>query len=142
MLVGAGSLMVGVLWVAGPFFYRDRDHAESLDSRAVREAALAACTEMRARLESAGQAETENRAVEDMVARIRRLGPEALRKDVPAESWLEDWERLVAARRAGQPVPEANGVPITRRMDELVKGGDLRPCQVPERLYRPARPSS
>lgn len=145
--VGAGSLVLAALWALGPYVFGNRDHAESIDSRPVHDAALAACQEMRARLASA-RGDGENQAVEAMVARIRALGPDALRRDVPVESWLRDWERLVAARRraaaSGEQlaVPEAGGVPIVRRMDELVKGGDLRPCRVPEQLYRPTRPSS
>lgn len=53
---------------------------------------------------------------------------------MPAEAWLADWDRLVAARRAGDPPPVEDGVPIHRRMDELVK--DLRQCQVPLALIR------
>lgn len=137
LLVAGGSLVVAALWVVGPFVFADRDDTESLDTRAVREAAEAACTEMRAAVDGAGgDEEAANRAAEAMVARLRALGPETLGDDRPAEAWLADWEALIAARRAGEPVPLEDGVPIHRRMDELVK--DMRVCQVPPEL-RPSR---
>jgi hypothetical protein len=150
VVAGVSTLAIAVLWTVGPYLFGDRDHAESIDSRPVHDAALAACKGLRTALESvppgAGRSEAENRAVEAMVARVRALGPEALRRDVPTESWLADWERLVEARRRAATsggklaLPEAGGAPITRRMDDLVKGA-LRPCQVPLQLYRPAGPS-
>ena len=137
LLVAGGSLVVGALWVIGPYVFAGRDDPESLDSRPVREAAEAACTEMRAAVDAApGDAAAAERAAEAMVARLRALGPEVLADDHPAEAWLADWHRLLAARRAGDPVPEEDGVPIHRRMDELVK--DMRVCQVPAEL-RPSR---
>jgi hypothetical protein len=128
----AGTLLVGAAWSIGPFVFEGRDDPKSLDSRPVRKEALAACEEMRDRLATADVPESENGAVEAMVARLRRLGSETLAKDVPAESWLADWEQVVAARRAGAPFPRADGAPIHRRMDDLVK--DLRPCQMPAQL--------
>ena len=128
----AGTLLVGAAWSVGPYVFEGRDDPRSLDSRTVRDEALAACQEMRARVEGAGDAEAENEAVDTMVARLRALGAEALSRDRPAEAWLDDWERVVAARRAGEAEPRADGAPIHRRMDDLVK--DLRPCQMPAQL--------
>jgi hypothetical protein len=127
-----GTLLIGAAWSIGPFVFEGRDDPESIDSRPVRQEALAACEEMRGRLDGARGPEDENVAVEAMVARLRRLGSETLAKDVPTESWLADWEQVVAARRAGKPLPRAGGAPIHRRMDDLVK--DLRPCQMPAQL--------
>lgn len=133
LVVGA-TLLMAAAWAIGPYVFEDRDHVESLDSRPVREAAQAACSEMRAAVEADPGVETAMSAAAAMVGRLRALGPEVLRADIPAEAWLDDWDRLLAARRAGQPVPVEDGVPIHRRMDELVK--DLRECQVPRVLIR------
>ncbi len=145
-LVLASTLMVSALWVVGPYVFAGRDDKSSIDSPPVRQRALAACTEMRARLDTlaAGgdpvvRAEAENRAVEDMVARIREFGPAVLAQDVPTETWLGDWDRLLAARRRATAtgssfsMPQADGAPVSLRMFDLVKGG-LRPCDVPDEL--------
>ncbi|MGH9002324.1 MAG: hypothetical protein ACRDYV_04280, partial [Acidimicrobiia bacterium] len=121
-----GVLLVGAAWSIGPYVFEGRDDPKSLDSRPVREEALAACEQMQSRVESAGDAEAENAAVEVMLARIRGLGSETLARDRPAEAWLADWESVLAARRNGEPEPRAGDAPIHRRMDDLVK--DLRPC--------------
>jgi hypothetical protein len=121
--------VVGALWTIGPYVYADRDHRESIDSREVRKVAEAACKQMEAEVK-AGRDPAE--AARTMVRRMRELDPEVLDEDIPTEAWLDDWDRLLAAHRAGEPVPRSDGVFITRRMDELVK--DLRPCQVPRAL--------
>jgi hypothetical protein len=128
----AGTLLIGAAWSIGPFIFEGRDDPKSIDSRPVRAEALAACEEMRGRLDRADGPEAENVAVEAMVGRLRRLGSETLAEDLPTEAWLRDWEQVVAARRAGAPFPRADGAPIHRRMDDLVK--DLRPCQMPDQL--------
>ncbi len=125
----AVTLLVGAAWAIGPYVFEGRDDAKSLDSTPVRNEALAACQEMRRQVAATADDEARNRAVEAMVARLRALGPETLQGDRPAEAWLADWDRVVAARRAGAPWPRAGDAPIHRRMDDLVK--DLRPCQMP-----------
>ena len=146
VVVMASTLVVGALWVVGPYLFAGRDDPNSIDSRPVHDRAMAACREMRARLaalpreaEPSVRAEAENRAVEAMVARLRELGPDVLAKDRPTEAWLGDWDRLLAARRramaSGAPfsVPRADGTPLNLRMFDLVKA-DLRPCDVPDQL--------
>ena len=139
-----GTLVVGALWAGGPYLFAGRDDPSTIDSRPVHDAALSACTELRARLAAlapGGDPGAENQAVEAMVARIRQLGPAVLRKDVPVEQWLEDWERLVAARRQAQAagtvfsVPRVDGEPVNLRMFDLVKSS-LRVCDVPAQLLR------
>ncbi len=125
----AGTLLIGAAWAIGPYVFEGRDDVKSLDSRPVREEALAACEAMQRQVAGTADPEAQNRAVEAMVARLRSLGAETLRQDRPAEAWLADWDRVVASRRAGAPWPRADGAPIHRRMDDLVK--DLRPCQMP-----------
>ncbi len=128
----AGTLLVGAAWAVGPYVFEGRDDVKSLDSRPVREEALAACADMQRQVAASTDPEGQSAAVEAMVARLRALGAETLRRDVPAEAWLADWDRVVNARRSGGPWPRADGAPIHRRMDDLVK--DLRPCQMPARL--------
>ena len=142
MVIMGIAVLMGAAWSVGPYLFDSRDYAEGLDSEPVRAEAKAACTEMNTAVEAAGtDAEAQNWAVEAMIARVRALGPETLRKDRPAESWLADWDALLAARRAGGTnyvVPEIegkDGVMITRRMDDLVK--DIRECTVPRALYPP-----
>ena len=128
----AGTLLVGAAWAVGPYVFEGRDDRKSLDSAPVREAAVAACEEMRRQVAVAADPEAQNAAIEAMVGRLRGLGAETLRNDRPAEAWLADWEQVVASRRTGTPWPRADGAPIHRRMDDLVK--DLRPCQMPAEL--------
>jgi hypothetical protein len=136
-----GTLVVGALWVVGPYVFAGRDDPTTIDSRAVHDTAASACRELRTRVAGANGAEAENQAVEAMVARIRALGPAVLGKDVPTEQWLSDWERLVTARRqalaAGTSftVPRVDGEPVNLRMFDLVKSS-LRVCDVPAQLLR------
>jgi hypothetical protein len=93
------------------------------------------------------QAETiidQNRAVELMVATIRRENAQQIRTDQPAEQWLRDWDRLVDAREryarrllrdpgAALRIPrDGDGRHITDRMDDVWLGE--RVCEVPETL--------
>lgn len=89
----------------------------------------------------------QNRAVEQMVDKIRAEGPKVIDDDRPAAEWLEDWERLVAARAAfaelirdgSRPdldIPEdARGEDIDVRMGEVWLGKSS--CDVPEVLVDP-----
>ena len=152
-VVLASTLVVGALWAIGPYVFAGRDDKNSIDSRPVHDRALAACNEMRARLaalprgaDPRARAEAENQAVEAMVARIRDLGPSVLARDLPTETWLADWDRLLTARRQALAqgselsVPRIEGAPVNMRMFDLVKG-DLRPCDVPDQLLA-ARPGT
>ena len=123
------AFLVAAAWTIGPYLFRGRDHTGSLDSPEMRAAATDACTAMNEAI-AAGTPAVD--AAATMVARLRRLDPQVLADDVPAEAWLEDWDELLAAAREQRPVPRIDGARITRRMDDLVK--DLRPCKVPEDL--------
>lgn len=124
-----GALLLGAAWTVGPYVFAGRDHDIAIDSPVVRDAATEACTDMNTRIAEGIPAVD---AAEAMVARLRDLDPQALADDVPTDAWLADWDRLLAAERDGEPVPEVDGDRITRRMDDLVK--DLRPCTVPKDL--------
>jgi hypothetical protein len=141
--------LMGALWVVGPFLFAGRDDPTAIDNTTVRSTVLAACTRLRADLAAVPaetpapeQAEAENRAVEQLVARVRTLGPDRLAKDVPVDQWLGDWEQIVAARRQAVrdgkrfATPVAGGAPVNVRMFALVRSG-LGPCDVPAQLLVP-----
>jgi hypothetical protein len=83
----------------------------------------------------------QNRAIRIMLDSIRDDAPDAIRTDDPAERWLRDWDRLVGAREvlagellrdpnASLDVPvDANGDPVTRRMDDVWRDDPV--CPVP-----------
>jgi hypothetical protein len=141
--------VMGALWVVGPLVFAGRDDPTAIDSKAVRKTVLASCTQLRSDLDAlpagvapADRAEAENRAVERFIGRIRALSPEGLAHDVPVESWLADWEKLIAARRQAVhdgnrfTVPVASGAPLNIRMYALVRSG-LEKCDVPPALLAP-----
>lgn len=149
LVVLALSGIVGALWVLGPIFYAGHDDPTAIDSKPVRKAVLAGCTQLRADLaavpSSAGmadRAESENRAVDRFVSGVRALGPDALAHDQPVEQWLRDWETIVADRR--QAVRDGKrystrvvgGAPLNIRMFELIRSG-LGKCDVPPQLLDP-----
>jgi hypothetical protein len=149
ILVIVLSGIVAALWVVGPMVFAGHDDPTAIDSRPVRRAVAAACTQLRADLATLpgglnqrDRAEAENRAVERLVASVRALGHETLARDVPAEQWLGDWEQIVAARRRAVrdgtrfAVPVAGGAPVNVRMFELVRSG-LGQCDVPRQLLVP-----
>jgi hypothetical protein len=123
------AILLGAAWTIGPYVFEGRDHKSSLDSREMRDAATAACTAMNEAIDG-GTPAVEAAAA--MVAELRKLDPQILADDEPAEAWLDDWDTLLDAAREQAPIPRIDGARITRRMDDLVK--DLRPCQVPDPL--------
>ena len=90
----------------------------------------------------------QNVAIEDMVADIRDVGPDALASDPPTDEWLADWDRLIEAREAyaehlldGAVVPfrvpyDEDGRHISVRMDDVFI--DRSVCEVPEVLVNPS----
>lgn len=149
LLVLAFIVVVGSLWVIGPIVFASRDDPTALDHKTVRKTVLQSCTQLRsdlaalpAGLATPERAETENRAVEQFLSRIRALGPDLLAKDIPVEQWLGDWEQIVAARRQAVregtrlALPVVNGAPVNVRMFALVRSG-LGQCDVPPALLAP-----
>jgi hypothetical protein len=140
--------IVGALWVIGPYVFAGGDDPTAIDSGPVRKAVLAGCTQLRSDLAAvpalsrADRAEAENRAVEQLVGRVRALGPDTLAHDTPVERWLGDWEHIVATRRQAVrdgkrfSTPVADGAPINIRMFELIRSG-LGKCDVPQQLLVP-----
>jgi hypothetical protein len=146
--------IIAALWVFGPSLIGPKDDPTAIDSKPVRTAVSAACTQLRADLaalpaglHTADRAEAENRAVERLIASVRAVGPDALAHDDPTEQWLGDWEQIVAARRQavrdGRPfaTPAAHGAPVNIRMFELIRSG-LEQCDVPRQLLTPQPGSS
>jgi hypothetical protein len=138
--------IMGAAWTVGPIVFAGRDDPTAIDSKAVRPTVEASCTELRNDLGAvskdlapAERAEAENRAVEQFIGRIRALGPETLAKDEPVGRWLDDWELIVATRRAALrdgkrfSTPFVDGTPVNVRMFSLVRSG-LRQCDVPAAL--------
>jgi len=141
--------VIAFLWMFGPWILGPKDDPTAIDSKPVRTAVSAACTQLRADLAAlpaglpAGdRAEAENRAVEHMIGRVRAVGPDALAHDDPTDQWLGDWEQIVAARREAvrenRPfaTPTAHGAPVNIRMFELIRSG-LEQCDVPRQLLVP-----
>jgi len=140
------SGLLGAAWSIGPIVFAGRDDPTAIDSKAVHTTVAAACTQLGADLAAipaglapADRAEAENRAVEGLVAKVRSLDPEALQHDQPVPRWLDDWEKIVAARRDAVREhkrfvpPPANGMPVNIRMFELIRSG-LEQCDVPRQL--------
>ena len=143
------SGIIGAAWAIGPFVFAGHDDPTAIDSKAVRTTVAAACTQLHqdlavipAGLPPAEKAEAENRAVEALVAKVRSLDPEALEHDQPVPRWLDDWEKIVAARRDALregkrfTPPQSGGMPVNIRMFELIKSG-LEQCDVPRQLLVP-----
>ena len=143
------SGLLGAAWAIGPFLFAGHDDPTAIDSRPVRKTVAAACTQLGrdlaaipAGLTPGARAEAENRAVEALVARVRSLDPEALAHDQPTPQWLDDWEKIVAARRAAVAggkrftPPQSGGMPVNIRMFQLIRSG-LEQCDVPRQLLAP-----
>gem|GEM_PF-2987862 len=141
--------VMGSLWAIGPIVFAGRDDPTAIDSKAVRPTVAKSCTQLRddlkalpAGMGAAQKAEAENRAAEQLVARIRALGPATLAKDSPVEQWLGDWEQIVAARRQAVregkrfATPVSDNAPVNVRMYALIRSG-LRQCDVPPALLAP-----
>lgn len=141
--------LMGSLWVIGPIVFAGRDDPTAIDSKAVRPTVAKACSQLRDDLKAlppgmatAEKAEAENRAAEQLVARIRALGPDTLAKDVPVEQWLADWDQIVAARRQASregkrfAIPAGDNAPVNVRMYALIRSG-LGQCDVPPALLAP-----
>ena len=135
--VGIG-VAIGAVWAFGFWAYASHDRMGFIDHPEVVDAAQSTCGEMRRRVDEAGslasadeRRSAENAAILDMTDEIRRVGVATLEDDRPALDWLRDWERLVAARKAGEPVPRDDGEPIPRRMNDLAEDSGLEVCRVP-----------
>jgi hypothetical protein len=147
------AITVVSVTLAGLWRFATQDRPEVVDQPTVVRTANAACLIMRkgvhrlAAVPESGIAKrvaamrAQNDEVLLMVDRIRALGYDVVSQDLPLQTWLNDWERLVGAREAyaasllaGRPrqlaLPEdGDGEPITTRMNDV--GLD---CTVPVEL--------
>ena len=137
MAVGVG-IAIGAVQAYGFWIYMSHDRLGFIDHPEVVDAAESSCGEMHRRVGEAGsltsadqRRSAENAAILDMIDEIRRVGAATLEDDRPVPDWLRDWERLVAARKAGEPVPRVDGEPLPRRMNELADDSGLEVCRVP-----------
>ena len=135
--------------------FANTDDPELIESSAISRTAGVACATMRGVVTSealptsaplaqrVGAVNAQNDAVVDMLTRLRSLGPTVLDEDQPAAQWIEDWERLVAARDAyarslatGKPkplkLPVVDGRPLVERLNDVGVN-----CRVPVVLLAP-----
>ena len=111
---------------------------------AMRDSAAAAAVGTAASIpQRVGAINAQNDAVTDLVTAIRALGPKVIAADAPTERWIQDWERLVAARDAyarslasGHPtpmrLPTVEGTPLLDRLNDVGIS-----CRVPLALLAP-----
>ena len=133
MLVAAVVVVPLALLAYGLSVYAGHDRIELIDLPEVQAAAEAGCADVEATLSRdhesrAAAVAAGNAAIEGLISRVRALGTRTLEDDLPAQSWLRDWEALAASRSelgrrlAGDPaaqlqVPQTeDGRPITGRM--------------------------
>lgn len=148
LVVAAGTVAVYV-WAFTLSTTKDRP--DQLDTPTVSAAAGTACARLRSGLNALpplpaaattadrqGRISQQNGQVTDMVAAVRAVGQPALDKDVPATTWLRDWEALAAARSAYAAAgatgpfvpPTADGRPLPDRMGRI----GVAACAVPPAL--------
>ncbi|MFC8502110.1 hypothetical protein ACFUC1_07110 [Pedococcus sp. NPDC057267] len=135
--------------------YATADDPAVIGSSDVVAVASAACAQMREAAAAAavgpaatvrqrvGAVNAQDDAVTTLVARVRTLGEARLSADAPAQQWLQDWERLVAAReayardlaagkRAVLTLPVVDGRPLLDRLNNVGLN-----CRVPRVLLTP-----
>lgn len=151
ILLGLVAVATVGVYAVGFALDTTRDRPDTLDVQPVKGAATDACVRLRTGLdalpplppEATAQQRQERVGVQDaairtLVADVRAVGEPALRKDVPAEQWLSDWESLADSRRAWAAaggtgpyaVPVQDGRPISDRMGMI----GLPACVVPASL--------
>jgi hypothetical protein len=111
---------------------------------AMRDAAAAAAVGTSASIpQRVGAINAQNDAVVDLVTAMRALGANVIAADVPTGRWVEDWQRLVAARdeyarslAVGRPrpmrLPTVEGTPLVDRLNDVGIS-----CRVPLALLAP-----
>jgi hypothetical protein len=156
-LWGARVAVVLALVTVGVAFSRlwsfaTSDNPAVIENSDIAAVASVACAQMREAAASAavgptatlqqrvGAINAQDDAVMELVARMRWLGEARLASDVPAPEWVQDWERLVAARDAyarqlasGKPatltLPQVDGRPLLERLNDVGLN-----CRVPRVL--------
>lgn len=129
------------------------DLPASIDEPEIIDAVDAGCSSLTAGVEGVevdglsvdrpSRIEAQTAVLRDVVAGWRGLDADLRASDEPFDDWLDDWDRLVAARDAYVEelrsntnalfeVPEVDGEPIDERMDAVMTG-----CPVPNTLLNP-----
>lgn len=136
----------------GLWAYANHDRLELLDSDIVSDRAQRACEQLRASLPTVTQDSSasptpasvreETFHVRTLVSDVRSVGATALAKDLPAEDWLADWERLATLRDeyanelerdspARRPtMPTVDGYALAHRMGSVGVVGCNVPLQI------------
>ena len=152
MVVAAVLLFVALskLWT-----FANADDPKVVEQGAIARLASAACAQMRESTAAAAVAPTapiprrvgainaQNDAVVELITTMQSLGSEQLEADQPAAQWVEDWQRLVAARdayarslAAGKPtpmeLPTIDGQTLVERLNSVGLN-----CRVPLVLLAP-----
>jgi hypothetical protein len=135
--------------------FANQDDPKVVEQPQITAVGAAACAEMREsaaaaavstaapRAQRVGAINAQNDAIVTLITRMEQLGAERLAADQPAPQWLEDWQRLVAARdayarslAAGKPkplaIPTVDGASIVDRLN----GSGIN-CRVPLVLLSP-----
>lgn len=132
--------------------FANADDPQVVEQGAIARLASSACAQMRESTAAAAVATTapiprrvgainaQNDAVVELITTMQTLGSEQLEADQPAAQWVEDWQRLVAARdayarslAAGKPkpmeLPTINGKTLVERLNNVGLN-----CRVPRIL--------
>jgi hypothetical protein len=160
-LIAALVVLVGLWGYALTYSMTRRDPERfTADERAaVRNACEDAATRLRAlppveapptNASVAARAESETEEFEQMVAELRDLRPQRADAATALHEWLDDWDQLLAARRAYASqvktdksakieVPVEGGSPIFVRMNNYAEGKGVVECKTDalgaERVY-------
>jgi hypothetical protein len=135
--------------------FANQDDPAVVEQGSISRLATAACARMRESAVASSVATTapvprrvgainaQNDAVVELVTTMQTLGSARLEADQPTSQWLEDWQRLVAARDAyarslasGKPkplqLPTIDGRPLVERLNNVGLN-----CRVPLVLLAP-----
>lgn len=135
--------------------YANRDDPAVVEQPDIVAVGGAACSQMRDAAAAAAVATTaplpqrvgainaQNDAIVTLVTRMESMGSDVLAADQPAAQWVEDWQRLVAARdayaralAAGKPTPLAVPTIDGRSVVERLNNSGIN-CRVPLVLLSP-----
>lgn len=135
--------------------FANTDDPDVIESSVVTRTIAVACAAMRDSVSSAavptsaprnqrvGAVNAQDDAVVEMLTQVRALGPAVLDAYHPAAVWMQDWERLVAARdtyarslTTGRPRPLSLPVVDGHGLVERLNGVGVN-CRVPLALLAP-----
>lgn len=135
--------------------FANADDPDVVDQGSIARVAVSACAQLRETTAASavpatapiprrvGAINAQNDAVTELITRMQALGSDRLKADQPAARWVEDWQRLVAARddyarslASGKPrplkLPVIDGRPLVERLNTVGLN-----CRVPLVLLSP-----